>query len=81
MIDHEAHQEKLSKLWGEHKDKAVTDDEGTYVNLENFSIGDYELDTGDARAPGNQSLSGSSDRKEGYFLSGGRGGNFRLFKR
>ena len=80
MTDHEEHQKKLAKLWGEQEHNAVTDDEGTYVTLENFNIDDHNLTMEDTRVPGNQTLSTTKHRKDGYFLSGGNGGKFRLFK-
>lgn len=80
MIDHEAHQKKLSDLWEKHKHNSVTDDEGTYVSLDNGSIADHGLSMEDTRTPGNQSLSTTKNRKDGYFLSGGSNGGFRLFK-
>lgn len=72
-------QKVLEELWEKHKHNAVTDDEGTYVNLENFSIGDHGLDTEDSRVPGNLSLSGTKSNERRYFLRS-RGGRFRLFK-
>ena len=80
-MSHEKTQKTLSDLWEKHKHQAVTDDEGTYVNLENFNMADHGLRTEDMRVPGNQSLSSTNNRSEGYFLSGdGIGGKFRLFK-
>lgn len=69
----------LEELWEKHKHNAVTDDEGTYVNLENFSIGDYGLSMEDPRVPGNQSLSSTKNYKRGFSLSN-IGGRYRLFK-
>ena len=79
-MDNDKTQKTLSGLWEKHKHQAVTDDEGTYVNLENFNIADHDLTMEDTRVPGNQSLSTTKNRREGYFLSGGTGGKFRLFK-
>lgn len=74
-------QKTLADLWEKHKHKAVTDDEGTYVNLENFSIADHGLSEQDMRTPGNQSFSSTKHKEEGYFLSGdGIGGKFRLHR-
>jgi hypothetical protein len=81
MERHAKNQKTYSDLWEKHKHNAVTDDEGTYVNLENFNIGDHGLSMEDMRTPGNQSLSGTNNQsEEGYFMSGS-GSKFRLFRR
>lgn len=80
MERHTKTQKTLSDLWEKHQHSAVTDDEGTYVNLENFNIGDYGLSMEDMRTPGNQSLSGTNNREERYFMSGSNN-KFRLFRR
>ena len=81
-MDNGKTQKTLSDLWEKHQHRAVTDDEGTYVNLENFNIADHGLSMEDMRTPGNQTLSTTKHRDEGYFMSGdGIGGKFRLFKR
>ena len=75
-------QKTLSGLWEKHKHQAVTDDEGTYVNLKNFNMADHGLSEQDMRTPGNQTLSGTKHHNDEYFLSGdGIGGGFRLFRR
>ncbi len=68
------------ELWEKHKANMVKDDEGTYVNLKNFNLADHDLTMEDTRVPGNQSLSTTKNRKEGYFLQSSPGGRFRLFK-
>ena len=81
-MDTDKKQKTLSDLWDKHKHQAVTDDEGTYVNLENFNIADHGLSMEDMRTPGNQTLSSTEHRDEKYFLSGDKvSGNFRLFRR
>lgn len=77
---YEEKQRKLAELWEQRKADAITDDEGTYVNLTNFRLADHGLTMEDTRVPGNLSLSTTKNRKAGYFLHGGPGGKFRLFK-
>lgn len=73
-------QKILEKLWEKHHKDAVTDDEGTYVNLTNFNLADHGLTMEDTRVPGNMSLSSTKNHKAGYFLQGSPGGRYRLFK-
>lgn len=70
----------LEELWKKHEKDAVTDHEGTYVNLTNFNLQDHELTMEDTRVPGNMSLSPTKNHRAGYFLQGSPGGRFRLFK-
>ena len=72
-------QEIYRKLWEKHQHDAVTDDEGTYVNLKNFNIADHGLSMEDTRVPGNQTLSTNTHHEGGYSLRS-NGGGFRLFK-
>ena len=78
-MDEAKKQEIYQKLWEKHKHDAVTDDEGTYVNLKNFSIADHGLTMEDTRVPGNQTFSTTKNQERGYSLRG-NGGYFRLFK-
>lgn len=78
-MDDAKKQEVYQKLWDKHQDKAVTDDEGTYVNLENFNLADHDLSMEDTRVPGNQTLSSTKNQKRGFSLRQS-GGGFRLFK-
>lgn len=77
---YEERQRVLSELWEKHKADAVTDEEGTYVNLKNFRLADHNLSMEDTRVPGNMSFSTTKNRKEGYFLRGYPGGKYRLFR-
>jgi len=78
-MDESQKQKLYQKLCDQHKDEAVTDDEGTYVNLKNFNIADHGLTMEDTRVPGNQTFSTTKNQERGYRLrASGKG--FRLFK-
>lgn len=78
-MDEAKKQEIYKKLWEKHESEAVTDDEGTYVNLKNFNIADHGLTMEDTRVPGNQTFSTTKNQERGYSLRR-HGNNFRLFK-
>jgi len=78
-MDESKKQELYQKLWDQHKDEAVTDDEGTYVNLKNFNIADHGLTMEDTKVLGNQTFSNAKNQERGYRLQSS-GDNFRLFK-
>lgn len=79
MDDNARKQKVMSDLWEKHKHKAITGDDGTYIDLDNFNIGDHGLSMEDMRTPGNQSLSSTKNRDSGYFMRS-TGGRFQLFK-
>lgn len=78
-MDDSQKQELYQKLWEKHKHEAITDEEGTYVNLKNFNIADHGLTMEDTRVPGNQTFSTTKNQERGYRLTGS-GNNYRLFK-
>ncbi|WKN31525.1 hypothetical protein PZB74_21490 [Porifericola rhodea] len=74
-------QEKLEALWRKHEKDAISDDEGTYISLQNINLSDHGLSLADTRAPGNLSLSPTSTtQNDNYFLRGFEAGNVRLFR-